>query len=359
MSTRSRILVPTSTPTTPVLGRRRFLQLTGLGAAAVTAGPLLAACGGESSASGSGTTMSMQLSWIKDVEFAPLYLADDRGYFEDAGVTVDMVAGGPDIGAVEGIVAGQSTNLGIATDITSIIAAAADGNDLVVVGTLFQANLHCMMSPPDAPVTSVADMVGKRIGGVQGVQPKFDAMFTLAGLEPDYTFVPVGYGPDALINGDCDVQAAFITDEVLAYETATGEAPAVLTWDDAGLPAYSLVLFTTKGYLEDNREDVKAMLGAIRKGYDDWEADPAEGARLAAEVYGVDAGLEVASEEAKGGAYLPLATSPTTQADGYLYVDVAFVDDAVNPGMEAAGLATVPASDVIDMSLLDELNEEA
>lgn len=344
------------------LDRRRLLKLGGLGVAAVAAAPLLAACGSDSSSSGdsgsgSTTDLSLQLSWIKDVEFAPLFFADDRGYFADAGVTLDMVAGGPDVGAIEGIVAGGTTNLGIATDITSIIAAAADGNDLVVVGTLYQENLNCLISPPDKPITSVADMVGKRVGGVQGVQTKYDAMFTLAGLEPDYTFVPIGYGPDALINGDCDVQGAFITDEVLAYEAATGSKPAILTYTDAGLPAYTLVLFTTHSTLESERDAIKGILSAIRQGYDDFAADPDEAARLAAEKYGTDAGLTLEEEKKKAAAYLPLATGPATDANGYLYVDKSYVSGDIYRGMEAAGLATLDVDSVVDMSLLDELNK--
>jgi ABC-type nitrate/sulfonate/bicarbonate transport system substrate-binding protein len=345
----------------PVPVRRRYRRLTGL-AAGLTATSLLVACGGsdgDSSSGGSdaGTTMSMQLSWIKDAEFAPLFFADDEGYLADEDLALDLVAGGPDIGAVEGLVAGGTTDLGIATDITTIVAAAADGNDLVVVGALYQSNLNVLMSPPDAPITSVEQLVGKRIGGPQGVQVKYDAMFALNGLEPDYTFVPVGYGPDALINGDVDVMAGFVTDEVLAYEEATGEAPAVLSFTDAGLPAYTLPIFTTTSFLEENRDEVKGMLRAIRKGFDDFEADTDRAGELAAE-YGADAGLTAEEEQRKAAAYLPLASSDATEANGWLYIDTDFLSAEVYRGMEAAGLATVPVDEVVDMSLLDELNEE-
>ena len=48
-------------------------------------------------------------------------------------------------------------------------------------------------------------------------------MFTLAGLKPDYKFVPTGYGPGALIDGDVDALAGYLTDEVLSYKAAKGE----------------------------------------------------------------------------------------------------------------------------------------
>lgn len=343
--------------------RRRVLKLGGAGLMGLAAYPLLSACAsddspGTSSSNGDLTALSLQLPWIMDVEFAPIFLADDRGHLADEGVELSMIAGGPDIGAIEGIVAGGSTQLGIATDITSIIAAAADGNPLVCLGALYQENLNCLISPPDAPILTVEDMVGKRVGGVQGVQTKYDAMFTLAGLEPDYTFVPVGYGPDALINGDVDVMGAFITDEVLAFEAATGSAPAILTYTDAGLPAYTLVFFTTQEMLNSERDAIKGLLRGVRRGFDDWVAEPDEGARLAAEVYGTDFGLDLDTEIAKAGAYLPLATSPTTDEHGYLYLDVDFIAGDIFRGMEAAGLGTAPVDEIVDMSLLDEINAE-
>jgi ABC-type nitrate/sulfonate/bicarbonate transport system substrate-binding protein len=346
---------------TPDLSRRRLLQLFGYGAAGLAAAPILAACGGGSAPSGgapaAATTFSVQLSWLKDTEFAPLYLADSRGYYRDAAVGLKMIAGGPDIGALEGIVAGGSADIGIATDITSVVGAIADGNPLVCLGAMYQSNLNTFMSPPSAPITKVSQLVGKRLGGPQGVQPKFDAIFKLAGLKPDYKFVPVGYTADPLVNGDVDVQSAFITDEVLGYKRITGNAPALLTWTDAGLPAYTLPIFTTRKTLETKRDALKAFLRATQRGFDDDVADPTAGATLAAETYGKNAGLTAADEIPKNKAYVPLASSDATKAHGWMYIDSAFLGGPVYRGMLASGLKTAPVESVIDMSLLDELKK--
>ena len=227
---------------------------------------------------------------------------------------------------------------------------------MVVLGALYQSNLHAFMSPPDRPITSIQDMVGKRLGGVQGVQPKFDAMFTLNGLEPDYTFVPVGYTADPVINGDVDAQSVFVTDEALGYERATGQKPHLLNWADVGLPAYTLVVFTTQDVLVEKRDAIKGFLAATRRGFDDNAADPTIGPRLAAEKYGADAGLTVEEEQAKNDAYLPLASSETTEQHGWLYIDRDSLSGPIYQGMEASGLNTAPIDDVLDLSLLDELN---
>ena len=302
------------------------------------------------------TDISLQLSWLPDAEFSPLFLADANGYFEDAGVDVEFIPGGPDIGAVEAIVGSGAADIGVATDIFSVVSAAADGSPFVVLGALYQANLHGFISPQEAPIATAADLAGKRLGGSQGVQPKFEAILSLNDLDPsDYTFVPAGYGPDLVINGDVDAQSVFITDEVLAYRDATGEDPVLLTWDELGLPSYTLTLFTTQDYLEENRDAVQGFLGAIQQGQADNEADPEAGPTLVAEVYGVDYGMELEAEIPKNAEYLKYANSDYTAEHGYLWVDPDFMTENVYVGMEAAGQATAPIEDILDPTLLSEL----
>ena len=96
------------------LNRRAFLgrSLTaGAGMAAIAAGgsTFLAACGSDSSSSSSSDTTSAsgaadlgtldyQFSWIKNVEFAGQYIADQAGYYTDGGFSkVNFMAGGPTV----------------------------------------------------------------------------------------------------------------------------------------------------------------------------------------------------------------------------------------------------------------------
>jgi ABC-type nitrate/sulfonate/bicarbonate transport system substrate-binding protein len=344
--------------------RRDLLRYAGLGTAAVASVPLLSACGSSSSStkpasstsSKAITKLSMQLSWVEDSSFSPLYIADSRGYFADQGVSLKLTPGGSDIGAIEGIVAGGSADVGIASDITTVIAAIGDGNPLVCIGAFYQSNLNVMMSDPKNPLTTVKQLVGKKLGGPQGTQTKFDAMFKLAGLKPDYKFVPTGYGPGSLIDGQVDALAGYLTDEVLAYKAAKGVLPGLLTFTDAGLPAYTQPIFVTTQTLKDKRDALKGMLGAIQKAIAVDVADPTIGATLAVTKYGKNADLVLASEKEHGAAYAKYFTSDATKAHGYLWVDPDEIAGPIFRGMKASGLK-VPSdpSTVIDTSLLKEL----
>ena len=177
------------------------------------------------------------------------------------------------------------------------------------------------------------------------------------GLKPDYKFIPTGYGPDALINGDCDVMAGFITDEALSYATQTGHKPAILSFTDAGLPAYTLPIFTTKSVLSSKREALKGFLRATLKGYDEDVADTSAGPKLAVSIYGKSAGLKLASEIEHNKAYVPLASSDATKTHGYMWIDKDFLSGPIYKGMVASGLKTAPVDDVLDVSLLQEIKE--
>src|ERR1700712_860397 len=100
--------------------RRQFLRFAGLGSAALGGAAVLAACStGSPSTTGSATaaagaagslgTISLALSWIKNVEFAGEYFATEKGYFTDAGFqAVTLLAGGGQTTAEEALLSGQA-----------------------------------------------------------------------------------------------------------------------------------------------------------------------------------------------------------------------------------------------------------
>jgi ABC-type nitrate/sulfonate/bicarbonate transport system substrate-binding protein len=354
-------IVPTDLP---IMGsapsRRRFLAMSGLTAATAM---VAVACGSDSEGASAGsdgsssadgvTTVAVQASWLLDTEFAPLYIADDKGYFADEGVKLDLIPGGPDIGAIEAIVGSGAADVGISTDIFSVTSAIADGSPFVALGAFYQTNLNGFISPKDAPIDEASKLAGKRLGASQGSQPKIEAILAQNDIDPtNYTFVPAGYGPDLVINGDVDAQGVFITDEVIAYRQETGEEPVLLKWEDIGLPSYTLVIFTTKDYLEANREALVGFMSAIHTGQFDNVADPELGPTLAVEKYGKDAGLDLDLEKLKNVEYLKYAENDFTEQNGDLALDVALMDSEIIPGMVAADLKVVPGAEVVDTTVV-------
>src|SRR5262249_14601051 len=104
-----------------------------------------------------------QLSWIKNVEFAGMYIADTNGYYKDAGFSaVELLAGGPNV-SQDSVVAAGKALVGISSpDITG--AAILKGAPIVAIGAQYQKNPFAIMSLATNPINTPQDLIGRKIG---------------------------------------------------------------------------------------------------------------------------------------------------------------------------------------------------
>lgn len=336
-------------------GRRRRLTA---GAAALSVAILMSACsseGGGTDDSTSGESISVQLNWVTNVEFAGMWIAEEQGYYEAEGITSVWLPGGPNITNTPQLVAGGEAEIGLDTNFTSFVDAVAAGADIVLIGAVYQESPLAILSLADNPIRSAEDLVGKRIGSPQGQKRELDAMFTLNGLAPDYEFVPIGYDVQALVNGDVDGITAFITNqgEILAEQGVDYES---LSWKDLGLDVYSNMIFVNRAYLEENRDDVVAWMRATAMGWEENEADPEAAAQLAVDIYGSELGLSLPQQIAENTNQIPLTHSELTGELGLLRVSTADISSDMYPILRAAGMTDLPDPETyVDESILDDV----
>jgi ABC-type nitrate/sulfonate/bicarbonate transport system substrate-binding protein len=317
------------------------------------------AAAGTNAPSGTGAkdleTIRLQLPWVLDSEFSSIFMADDNGYYADEGIKLELLPGGPNLQGVEAVVSGGSADIGMATFMSSTANAAAQGTPFNVFGSFYPTSPAVWISNPDKPVSKPQDFVDKKIGGPQGRQVQVDAIFKINDLPAGkYTFVPVGFDPSPLMNGDVDVMSAYITDEAVAYEQMAGKPPQVLSYTDAGLPDPSSTFFTTPDYLKDHEDLLVRFMRATMKGIEANKADPEAGAKLTVEKYGKDLNLKLEDEIAKNKAYLALQENADTAQHGLMYIDPQFVAGPVYKGYEAAGIKTVPVDQLLNTSIQEK-----
>lgn len=82
------------------------------------------------------TDISIQLKWLPQAQFMGYYVALEKGYYKDAGLTVTIVPGGGDISETTAVHSGQ-VDFGV-TWVSNLIAANAGGMNLVEVSQIFQ-----------------------------------------------------------------------------------------------------------------------------------------------------------------------------------------------------------------------------
>ena len=355
------LAVPTS--------RRAFLRAGGLGALGLGA---LAACGGggataepaaggssaaaapSSVAPGSYGKLSLQFSWIKNIEFAGEYFADSKGYYSDAGFSsVDLVTGPVD--SADALVVAGTIDVGLSAPDATARLIAEQGAPLKIIGSTFQKNPFCILSLEEGkPIRTVADLAGKTIGIQAGTNQSIFEGFCKANSVDPSTFktTVVQYEPTPLTEKKVDGFMAYTTNEPFLVK-AEGFTPVTLPFADNGLPLTAETFCVLQETIEKDREKLKAFLTAEIKGWNDAVADPEGGAKLATEVYGKGLGLKYAGQLEQLKAQNELVVSADTLANGLFTLTDEFVTKII-AAIGALG-TTVTAEELFDLSLLKEI----
>ena len=82
------------------------------------------------------SSVSIQLKWLPQAQFMGYYVAKDKGYYDEVGLSVDIVSGGGDISETTAVNNG-TVDFGV-TWVSNIIAANAGGMNLVEVAQIYQ-----------------------------------------------------------------------------------------------------------------------------------------------------------------------------------------------------------------------------
>ena len=101
------------------------------------------------------------LGYIPSVQFAPFYLADQAGYYADAGLSVEFQNKiDPDLITLVGQ---GAIDVGIG-DGTSVIPAASQGIPVKYIATLYGQFPDIVFAKASSGITTAADLKGKKIG---------------------------------------------------------------------------------------------------------------------------------------------------------------------------------------------------
>ncbi len=84
------------------------------------------------------TEVSVQLKWLPQAQFMGYYVAAAKGYYDEVGLTVNIVSGGGDIGETTAVYNG-TVDFGV-TWVSNLISANAGGMNLLEVAQVYQSS---------------------------------------------------------------------------------------------------------------------------------------------------------------------------------------------------------------------------
>jgi len=220
---------------------RALLVILALGLAAC--GPLGAT--GTASAPPELRAIRLVLGYRPDVQFAPFYVAQQEGFYADAGLEVTIEHHqAPD---VQRLVADGQAEFGVA-DATDVMIARTAGIPIRYASTLYQQFPVAIIGADGDVPAGPADLAGRTIGTPGRFGSSWHALLALldaGGLdEGDVTIreYPQFNQADGLANGDVELITGFRNNEPLRLETL-GVETGLLTVDDvAPLPGPGIIV---------------------------------------------------------------------------------------------------------------------
>jgi NitT/TauT family transport system substrate-binding protein len=247
----------------------------------------LAACGGDDESGGGATTaaaaakesVSLQLKWVTQAQFAGYYAAKEKGYYDDEGLDVTIKVGGPDI-TPEQVVASGQAEFGIDW-LPSLLATRDKGGDLVNIAQVFAKSGMLELTHKDSGITSVAQMKGKKVGvWCCGNENELYAALTKNNidLKKGVTIVNQPFDMNLFLSRDVDAAAAMTYNELAQVlevkNPKTGKLYSlsdlnVISMEDAGTAMLEDGVFTTGSWISDtkNQEIATRFLKASFKGW--------------------------------------------------------------------------------------------
>ena len=284
------------------------------------------------------------------MQFGGSYLARKNGYWRDAGLEVSLLPGGPNAPVEPPVVAGTAL-VGIsAADYTA--AAVNQGAPFRIIGVAMQKNPFAIASLPDNPVSSPADLVGKKIGMALANTPVLEALCEINGVNIDeIEVVPTQYDAAPLVQGQVDCLLCWATDLPVAMEMQGVECVTMLLADH-GYAVHSQTYIATEDSLANRRDQLVALMKGEVEGWQDYQADPEAAAALTVEMF-PEAGLDLATQKLQAERQVPLMFSELTEAEGFGW----FTDETVAANVETLALLGKPVSpDLWDRSILEEVH---
>jgi ABC-type nitrate/sulfonate/bicarbonate transport system substrate-binding protein len=245
--------------------------------------------------------VKLMLDWVPNTNHTGIFVAQTKGYFQDAGLAVDIIQPGEVY--PEAAVASGAADFGISFQ-ENVTLARADDVPIVSIAAVIQHNTSGFATAAKLNVKSPADFEGLRYGGWGSLfeEPTLKVLMQAAGADfSKLQIIQTGFAdPLALIEeGQIDMAWIFYGWQGFQAKQQGVDLDVVMMKDYFQyIPDYyTPVVITNEDTIAQKPEVVKALLKALSRGYEYAIENPEEAANiLVADVPELDAGLVKASQ---------------------------------------------------------------
>lgn len=244
------------------------------------------ACGG--SEPDEAVSVRFMLDWVPNTNHTGIYVAQALGYFEEAGLDVDIVEPGEVY--PEAAVAGGAVDFGISFQ-ESVTLARAEGAPIVSIAAVMQHNTSGFASLAALEVQSPVDFDGLSYGawGSPSEAPTLEALMECSGADFDnLDIVNIGFSDPLALLAERQIDLAWIYYgwQGIQAEQMGLDLDIVMMEDhfDCVPDYYTPVVIASESTIADEPESVRALLHALSRGYTYAAEKPDEAADILLEA---------------------------------------------------------------------------
>jgi len=252
-------------------------------------------------------------------------VALDKKFYEEQGLEVEFSPGGPNSATVPPVVTGEAA-LGQFSDSAQLLLARASGVPVKIVACGYRMAPFAFYSLPKAPIRTVQDLIGKRIGIQPTARFVLDAILSKNKIDPSQmTITNIGFDMTPLVAGQVDAVTGWITNTQALW--VIGPDRIDLMMGDTGLPSYANVYFATDDAIANNAEVLARFIRAAAKGWDWTYQNPKEAVEIAVAGYPqLDKEVELQTIDR----VLSLSFDAATAKDGWGIFDPTAVQEQIS-----------------------------
>ena len=244
---------------------------------------LLCGCGAAGTNESEDTAEDLKeldvvLDWYPNALHAFLYVAIDKGYYEEEGLKVNIRFPSNANDAISLVAAGQA-DIGLYYQQDVIQARAGQNVPVKSIGAVVQGPLNIVLSLQEKNITKPEDLVGKTIGyaGTELSEALVRSIMEYAGADySDVTMVDVGFDlMSSMTTGNVDATIGCLVNHEVPQMEEEGFAVNWFDLDNYGVPTYYEGIFLANDEMIANDSDIlAAFLRASARGFADMKADP-------------------------------------------------------------------------------------
>lgn len=238
---------------------------------------LIVACGGasgETAAPDELETIRLPMGYIADPQYAPFYVAVEKGYYADEGLAIEFDYSFETDGIA--LVGANELPLAIVSG-DQVLLARAEGLPVVYVMEWFETFPVAVVSKAEAGIRTPADLAGRNVGlpgffgasyvGLVGLLAAAD--MTLDDIDAN----DIGFNQvESLITDQSEAVVVYINNEPLQLEAQGVELNVIPVGDYSDMVANGII--SNEETIANNPELIESFVRATLRGLSDTLTDP-------------------------------------------------------------------------------------